>query len=275
MNPNVGRPYGRNRRVNNGPNRIERQDKIERVKLNVPPFKGKSDPDTYLDWEMKIQHAFSYNDYPEEQKVKLAAATFSDYALVWLSQGSLIVEEYYNEMEMALVRANIEEDTKAVHDGFTNKISFQDHDQKIILKPLSLREEFKDAFPKEIPHGLPPSRSIVHQVDLLPKASLPNRPTYNSKPQETQHKDAQAKVEYVKRLYDQVKVQVAKKNESYAKQANKKRKEVVLEPGDDPGHLRANVFQEGGNDENPKIVQIQGLMTGVRLNSQWIPSNKW
>ncbi len=32
---------------------------------------------------MKIQHAFFYNDYPEEQKVKLAAATFSDYTLVW------------------------------------------------------------------------------------------------------------------------------------------------------------------------------------------------
>jgi len=61
----------------------------------------------------------------------------------------------------------------------------------------------------------------------------------------------------VKRLYDQVKVQIAKKNESYVKQANKKRKEVVLEPGDDPGHLRANVFQEGGNDENPKTDQIQ------------------
>ena len=40
-----------------------------------------------------------------------------------MSQGSLIVEEYYKEMEMALVRVNIEEDTKAVHDGFTNKIS--------------------------------------------------------------------------------------------------------------------------------------------------------
>ena len=48
-----------------------------------------------------------------------------------------------------------------------------------------------------------------------------------------------------------------KKNESYAKQANKKRKEVVLEPGDDPRHLRANVFQEGGNDENPETSQIQ------------------
>ncbi|KAH1203390.1 hypothetical protein GmHk_17G049652 [Glycine max] len=54
MNPNAGRPYGWNRRVNNGPNRIEGQDRIEGVKLNVPPFKGKSDPDAYLDKEMKI-----------------------------------------------------------------------------------------------------------------------------------------------------------------------------------------------------------------------------
>ena len=118
-------------------------------------------------------------------------------------------------------------------------------------------QEFKDVFPKEIPHGLPPLRSIEHQVDLLPEASLPNRPTYKSNPQETQRKDAHAKVEYVKRLYDQVKVQIAKKNESYTKQDNKKRKEVVLEPGDDLRHLRTNVFQEGGNDENHETGQIQ------------------
>ncbi|MBF4490897.1 hypothetical protein IOD06_13500, partial [Psychrobacter sp. N25K4-3-2] len=72
-----------------------------------------------------------------------------------------------------------------------------------------------------------------------------------------QRKDAHVKVEYVKRLYDQVKVQIAKKNERYAKQANKKRKEVVLEPDDDPGHLRKNVFQEGGNDEKHETGQIQ------------------
>ncbi|KAL5183816.1 hypothetical protein HKD37_17G047630 [Glycine soja] len=120
-----------------------------------------------------------------------------------------------------------------------------------------LLQEFKNVFPKEIPHGLPPSRGIEHQVDLLPGASLPNRPTYKSNPQETQRKNAHAKVEYVKRLYDQVKVQIAKKNENYAKQANKKRKEVVLEPGDDPGHLRTNVFQEGGNDENHETGLIQ------------------
>ena len=148
-----------------------------------------SDPNAYLDWEMKIQHAFSCNDYPEEHKVKLGATKFSDYALVWwkknqremkreegreidtstemgrvmrkryvptscsrtmrhklqrLSQGSLTVEEYYKEMEMAPVRANIEKDTKAVHDGVTKKISFQHHDRKIILKPLSSRKVCDD-----------------------------------------------------------------------------------------------------------------------------------
>ncbi|KAL5134478.1 hypothetical protein HKD37_03G007626 [Glycine soja] len=331
MNPNVGRPYGGNRRVNDGSNRIEGQDRIEGVKLNVPSFKGRSDPDAYLDWEMKIQHGFSCNDYPEEKKVKLAAVTFSDYALVWWNKNqremkreeereidtwtemrrvmrkSLIVEEYYKEMEMTLVRVNIEEDTKAMHDGFTNKISLQHQDQRISLKPLfpidvcddhirmrekreqekenseapqrnrkkkistdisneltvsvspsveHLLQEFKDVFPDEIPHELPLSRGIEYQVDLLSGASLPNRPGYKSNPQETQHKDAHAKVEYVKRLYDQVKVQFAKKNESYAKQANKNRKEEVLEPGDDLGHLRANFFQEGWNDENPKTARI-------------------
>ena len=58
-----------------------------------------------------------------------------------LSQGSFIVED--KEMEMALVRANIAEDTKAVHDDFTYKISFQHHDQQIIYKPISLREAFQ------------------------------------------------------------------------------------------------------------------------------------
>jgi len=36
-----------------------------------------------------------------------------------------------------------------------------------------LLQEFKDIFSKKIPHGLPPSRGIEHQVDLLLGASLP------------------------------------------------------------------------------------------------------
>src|SRR5215470_7316017 len=56
-----------------------------------------------------------------------------------------------------------------------------------------LLQEFKDSFPKEVPHGLPPIRGIEHQIDLIPGASLPNRPAYRSNPQET--KEIQKQVE--------------------------------------------------------------------------------
>ena len=65
LTQNVGWPNGGNRRGNDGPrqNGIEGQNRIEGVKHNVPPFKGRSDQNTYLDWEMKIEHVFSCNDY--------------------------------------------------------------------------------------------------------------------------------------------------------------------------------------------------------------------
>ncbi|XP_028193338.1 uncharacterized protein LOC114378957 [Glycine soja] len=158
----------RGNRGNNGGNDGLRQNRVEGVKLNVPPFKGRSDPDVYLDWEMKIEHVFACNDYTEEQKVKLAAAEFSDYALVWwhkyqremlreerrevdtwtemkrvmrkryvptsynktmrqklqgLSQGNLTVEECYKEMEMVLVRANIEEEFEDTMARFLNGLN--------------------------------------------------------------------------------------------------------------------------------------------------------
>ena len=36
-----------------------------------------------MEWELKIRHVFSCNQYTEEHKVKLAAAEFSGYALIW------------------------------------------------------------------------------------------------------------------------------------------------------------------------------------------------
>jgi len=42
----------------------------------VPPFKGRSDPEAYLEWELKIEHVFSCNNYSEEQKVSLITVEF-------------------------------------------------------------------------------------------------------------------------------------------------------------------------------------------------------
>ena len=36
-----------------------RLNRIEGVKLNIPPFKGKSDLEAYLEWELMIENIFS------------------------------------------------------------------------------------------------------------------------------------------------------------------------------------------------------------------------
>nr|XP_025882207.1 uncharacterized protein LOC112939361 [Oryza sativa Japonica Group] len=58
---------------------------------------------------------------------------------------------------------------------------------------LDLLQDFEDVFPDEIPAGLPPLRGIEHQIDLVPGASLPNRPAYRTNPAETKEIQRQVK----------------------------------------------------------------------------------
>ena len=60
-----------------------------------------------------------------------------------------------------------------------------DLDSAIPCVGVSLLQEFDDVFPENIPNGLPPLRGIEHQIDLVPGASIPNRPAYRSNPEET------------------------------------------------------------------------------------------
>ncbi|KAL4278386.1 hypothetical protein GQ457_03G014510 [Hibiscus cannabinus] len=133
-------------------------DNLNNIKINIPPFQGKTDPEAYLAWEKKIEHIFECHNYSELKKVKLAAIEFMDYALIWwdqltsnrrrngerpistwqemkavmrrrfipthyhrelfnrlqnLTQGNRSVEDYFKEMEVAMIRANIDEDREA------------------------------------------------------------------------------------------------------------------------------------------------------------------
>jgi len=143
-------------------NQYDSRDNVDRdlgsIKLSIPPFQGKSDPDVYIEWERKVEMVFECHNYSEEKKVKLAAVAFTDYAIAWwdqlttgrrrsferpieaweemkavmrkrfvlshyyrdlylklqnLRQGSRSVEEYFKEMEMAMIRANITEEREA------------------------------------------------------------------------------------------------------------------------------------------------------------------
>ena len=46
--------------------------------------------------------------------------------------------------------------------------------------------EFADIIVDELPHSLPPMRSVSHHIDLIPGASLPNKATYRLTPQENE-----------------------------------------------------------------------------------------
>ena len=138
--------------------REHEDDSLKNIKLAIPSFQGKNDPEAYLEWEKKIELVFDCHNYSENKKVKLAAIEFSDYAIVWwdqiltsrrrngerpistwaemksvmrkrfipsyyhrdlyqrlqsLTQGNQSVEDYYKEMEVAMIRADIEEDREA------------------------------------------------------------------------------------------------------------------------------------------------------------------
>ncbi|XP_071939968.1 uncharacterized protein [Coffea arabica] len=64
----------------------------------------------------------------------------------------------------------------------------------------SVREEFKDVFPEELPKGLPPIRGIEHQIDFVLGAILPNRPAYRANPEETKEIQSKSLDEHVEHL---------------------------------------------------------------------------
>jgi len=63
--------------------------------------------------------------------------------------------------------------------------------KNLSTKVENLLKEFEDIFPKEGPVGLPPFRGIEHQIDLVSRASLPNRPAYRTNPQEAKEIESQ------------------------------------------------------------------------------------
>ena len=160
-----GRGYG-NREARMG--RPRRDNDLGNIKIKIPSFQGKNDPEVYLEWETKMEMVFDCHNYSEIKKVKLAAIEFTDYAIVWwdqllinrrrnreppvdtweemkmlmrrrfvpnhyyrglyqklqrLTQGSKSVDEYYKEMEVAMIRANVEEDREATMARFLHGLN--------------------------------------------------------------------------------------------------------------------------------------------------------
>ena len=52
-------------------------------KVEIPEFKGKLDPEEFLDWLNTVERVFKYKDVPEDKKVKLVALRLRKYASLW------------------------------------------------------------------------------------------------------------------------------------------------------------------------------------------------
>ena len=71
---------------NQGKGKDTKDGYLGSIKMKIPSFQGKSDPEAYLEWEKKVERVFECHNYTEEKKVKLAAVEFTDYASVWWDQ---------------------------------------------------------------------------------------------------------------------------------------------------------------------------------------------
>ena len=141
---------------------------LDAIKLKIPSFQGKNDPEAYLEWEKKVDWILDCHSYSEAKKVKLIVIEFMDYTLIWwdqnvisrrrsrerpvtswkemkvlmrrrfvpnhyyrdldlklqgLNQGSRSIDQYFKEMEIAMIQANVIEDREVTMARFLNRLN--------------------------------------------------------------------------------------------------------------------------------------------------------
>ena len=52
----------------------------------MPKFDGRSDPEDYFTWELKVEKIFRLHKYSEEKERAMASLEFEGYALIWWEQ---------------------------------------------------------------------------------------------------------------------------------------------------------------------------------------------
>jgi hypothetical protein len=62
-----------------------------------------------------------------------------------------------------------------------------------------LLQKFNDVFLEDTPNGLPPLQGIKHQINLVLRALVPNRPAYRSNPEETKKLQTQVNEMMIKK----------------------------------------------------------------------------
>ena len=131
-------------------NRRDNDNSYAKVKFSIPSFSGSYDAEVYLNWEMTVEQKFNSHLVPEVHRVRQATSEFTDFAIIWwnelvnaglapdtwdrlkramrsrfvpstykrdmrkklqrLNQGNKSVEEYYQELQIGMLRCEVVED---------------------------------------------------------------------------------------------------------------------------------------------------------------------
>ena len=72
------------RGIQRDPIRREEVDRhLGNIKMKIPSFQWRNDPEAHLEWEKMVEMVFNCHHYFEEKKVKLVVVEFTDYAIIW------------------------------------------------------------------------------------------------------------------------------------------------------------------------------------------------
>jgi hypothetical protein len=84
--PAPGRPRQYNRNACPPPRPVRYDEHVAKLKLNIPPFEGRYNPDAYLTWELEVEQHFACLRYPEHLRVSAATCVCTYFASIWLSE---------------------------------------------------------------------------------------------------------------------------------------------------------------------------------------------
>ena len=80
-----GRPRAHPRNYRPQP-QVRDDEHVAKLKLTIPPFEGRYNPDAYLTWELEVEQRFACLNYPEDRRVCAATCEFTGFASVWWSE---------------------------------------------------------------------------------------------------------------------------------------------------------------------------------------------
>ncbi|CAL9222745.1 unnamed protein product, partial [Arabidopsis halleri] len=141
------------------PARGRNENDLGGLKLRIPPFHGKNDPDAFLEWEKKIDLLFDCQHFSDRKKVRL-------------SQGSRNVEDYFQEMEKLMLKADVDEHRNATMARFLSGMNRELQDRM----EMQTYDTIEEMLHKDILVEQQLRRKSVTTKPSYPKSEKPSYP---------------------------------------------------------------------------------------------------